>query len=131
MAKAKNKNALYIGLALLGAWLAYMLSKGKQNTDTTAPQNEDGNTSGSNTSTSNNTNTNTNTNANTGLNWNLILQVGSRGNEVKKLQSWLMVAQDGIFGPITESALLFGTGLRRGTLTQIQRVYKERGKIVG
>jgi hypothetical protein len=130
MAKSKDNTGLYIGLALLGVSLAFMMNKGKQDTDTTAPQNE-GNPN-TNTGTSSGTSSNNNTTTSTPrLNWNIILQRGSRGEEVKKLQAWLLVAQDGIFGPITENALYWQTGLYRGTLSQVQRTFAQRGKIVG
>ena len=36
----------------------------------------------------------------------MILQIGSRGNEVKQLQAYLHLAQDGIFGKITKEAVI-------------------------
>lgn len=41
----------------------------------------------------------------TALDYNKLLKQGVKGNEVKLLQSWLNVAQDGDFGPITAQAL--------------------------
>lgn len=39
------------------------------------------------------------------LNQNLVLQLGSKGQEVAKLQSYMGVSTDGTFGPITEAKL--------------------------
>lgn len=50
------------------------------------------------------------------LDRNLVLKQGVRGNEVKELQRLLGVAQDGIFGPITENALMQLKGVRQITL---------------
>lgn len=50
------------------------------------------------------------------LDKNLILKKGSRGEEVRELQKLLKVAADGIFGPITETALLKQRGVKQISL---------------
>ncbi|MNE63484.1 hypothetical protein D3C80_1588370 [compost metagenome] len=50
------------------------------------------------------------------LDKNLILKKGSQGEEVRELQGLLKVATDGIFGPITESALLKQRGVKQISL---------------
>ncbi len=45
-----------------------------------------------------------------GLNYDLILSNGSRGNEVKMLQGWIGATPDGIFGAQTQAALAKATG---------------------
>lgn len=52
------------------------------------------------------------------LNGNLLLKQGSRGAEVKKLQTLLGVSADGIFGPMTEAALVKTKGVKQITLNQ-------------
>lgn len=52
------------------------------------------------------------------LDYNKILKRGDRGEEVKLLQRWLGVTADGIFGPITESALLQKKGINNISLTE-------------
>lgn len=53
-----------------------------------------------------------------GLNPDKVLKRGVNGNEVKLLQQWLGVDQDGIFGPITEAALLQLKGVNQITLRE-------------
>ena len=50
------------------------------------------------------------------LNKNLMLQKGSKGNEVKELQKLLGIAADGDFGPNTENSLLAKKGVKKITL---------------
>ncbi|MCW5907309.1 MAG: hypothetical protein KIS94_05585 [Chitinophagales bacterium] len=52
------------------------------------------------------------------LDFNRILRKGVTGNEVKLLQAWLGVSIDGIFGPVTEAALLAKKGVAEITLNQ-------------
>jgi hypothetical protein len=52
------------------------------------------------------------------LDYNKMLKQGVTGNEVKLLQSWLGVTQDGDFGPITAQALLNRKGAIEITLAQ-------------
>ena len=48
----------------------------------------------------------------------LVLKLGSKGEEVKKLQSFMAVATDGIFGPQTEYKLYKLKGVKAITLKQ-------------
>jgi hypothetical protein len=52
------------------------------------------------------------------LNQNLILQLGSKGEEVKKLQSLMGVTADGIFGPLTEDKLYKLKGIKKISIKQ-------------
>ncbi len=52
------------------------------------------------------------------LNKNLILRVGSVGNEVKELQKLLGVSTDGNFGPKTQAALISKKGVSEITLAK-------------
>lgn len=54
----------------------------------------------------------------TQLDYNKLLKQGVTGNEVKLLQSWLNVAQDGDFGPITAQALFNRKNTLEITLAQ-------------
>lgn len=87
---AKNNNKLYLGLAAVAIGLM-MAFKGKGSTtptgNTATPQNPQPNTTAK------------------PLDTTLVLKNGSTGAEVKKLQQYLNVSADGIFGPKTEAAL--------------------------
>lgn len=50
------------------------------------------------------------------LNTNLTLKVGSKGAEVKKLQSYMGISSDGSFGPITEARLMKLKGVKQISL---------------
>lgn len=52
-----------------------------------------------------------------GLDMHKVLKKGVTGEEVKQLQQWLGVTTDGIFGPITEGALLQKKGVAEITLS--------------
>jgi len=52
------------------------------------------------------------------LDYDKLLKRGTTGPEVKQLQAWLGVSSDGIFGPITESALQQKKGVVEITLNQ-------------
>jgi len=56
-----------------------------------------------------------------GLNYDKLLKQGVNGAETKKLQEWLGVTRDGIFGPQTEAALLAKKGVEQITLNQYQQ----------
>ena len=52
------------------------------------------------------------------MNENLVLQIGSKGLEVGKLQSYMGITPDQSFGPITEAKLLKLKGVKRISLKQ-------------
>lgn len=52
------------------------------------------------------------------LNKNLVLRIGSKGNEVKELQKLLGITADGIFGSQTQAALISKKGVSEITLTK-------------
>ncbi len=52
------------------------------------------------------------------LNQNLVLQLGSKGQEVAKLQSYMGVPSDGIFGPITEAKLYKLKAVKKTSIKQ-------------
>lgn len=52
------------------------------------------------------------------INKNLIMQIGSKGLEVKELQKLMSLSDDGIFGKQTESKLLSLKGVKKISLTQ-------------
>lgn len=54
------------------------------------------------------------------LDYNKILRRGVNGAETRQLQAWLGVATDGIFGPITESALIDRKGVESISLNGFQ-----------
>lgn len=52
------------------------------------------------------------------LDQELVLQMGSRGQEVANLQTLMGIVADGIFGPITEAKLVKLKGVKKTTLKQ-------------
>lgn len=54
------------------------------------------------------------------LDYNKILRKGVNGPETRQLQAWLGVATDGIFGPVTESALIDRKGVDSISLNGFQ-----------
>lgn len=50
------------------------------------------------------------------LNMDLMLKQGVTGLEVKQLQTWLGINADGVFGPVTETALYQKRGVTNTTL---------------
>jgi hypothetical protein len=52
------------------------------------------------------------------LNTNLLLKIGVKGQEVSKLQAFLGVNTDGVFGSITENALFKLKGVKETTLNK-------------
>lgn len=52
------------------------------------------------------------------LNQNLVLQIGSKGQEVAKLQSNMAITADGVFGPLTEAKLYKLKGVKRISIKQ-------------
>lgn len=95
-AKKGNETMLYLGIALLAGGMAYAFSGGSKNP--IEAQEPETNPVGS-------TNTNPTVVVPKPINYNLTLRIGSRGQEVEKLQTLLGVSSDGIFGPQTENAL--------------------------
>lgn len=101
----KNKNTLYLGLAAIAAGILYAATR---KTDKAAPQ------------TQANTTTTTTTTKNTSkpLDNNIILKIGSKGAEVVQLQKYLGVSADGIFGPLTQTALKNAIGVIQASINQ-------------
>ena len=60
------------------------------------------------------------TGASAQLDYNKILRKGINGPETRQLQAWLGVATDGIFGPVTESALIDRKGVDSISLNGFQ-----------
>jgi peptidoglycan hydrolase-like protein with peptidoglycan-binding domain len=111
MATPKNNKALIIGAGALAAVGAVMLLNKKNDTPVIQPDY---------TEPVNNlpVATNPSTPAAVTLNKNIVLKMGSRGNEVKELQKLLGISADGIFGAQTEAALFAKKGFRQITLKQ-------------
>ncbi|MBB1195069.1 hypothetical protein DNC80_15495 [Flavobacterium sp. SOK18b] len=113
--KKSNNTMLYAGIALLVGVGAYAISGNKQ--DQSLTESEPTTPNGESPTTPISV-------APKVPNYNLILRLGSRGQEVAKLQSMMGVPSDGIFGLQTESKLFELKGVKIVSLNTYAQIVK-------